>query len=1131
MADPRNDVAPWAHTRVWAQPISNLVLRNSSLDVIVTTQGVSVENATLYMKPAGDPRALPQPIPLTNPKTVRATDPESKLPEGVSSEGSIRQFRYRLKAVPENMILYATANDGKSNERTVTVDDRPALLSLRLTYHYPKYMNRPANTTTVSSGSVTAPFGTEVEIGATANKPLKSVEMTLGSRPSGFWSVVKEQAYGRLNVRQDGSYHLNLTDMHGFSGAEPPKYEIISQKDQVPTVQISRPASDIDLQPEGSLPLIAHAKDDYGIVSANLVYESQMETALGGHAESGKGRLTLPGADGKPELNISERWHIGAIHPKVGETISYFVSATDNDTLSGPHVGKSVAFRVHVRSLAEMQKRLMEMMASEQQALGELRKRQIDAQNLLRQARQKPTPQNLQKAQEAQRAVGEEAKSTQQRIADTSAQLENNNLATQSELKRRNEAEEIIKSVAQTKAPAAAETLQKAQPQNPKNAPNSQSLATADKQETEVRNEIEKAQAKLSAAPSPEELSKEIERLSKEQQDRGDASKTLAEDIAGDKRAGKPMSQTSKEALQLEKQHQAELNRDTEKLQNQLKEAAKAERERGNEKVAKALERAAEALKKGQVAQNQQEATKSLDQNNPSKASSPQDKAAAALAKASEITKEATDPNSGETPTQTAERLEKAAEELKNLAKQEKNLAKRAGENPDKEMSKALAEEQKNLEKQTQQAAKSLSGSNKAQQSAQSARQNQSKSAQQLSQGSPSSAKSPAEKAAEQLEKAASEAQREAERIRQQEQAAELAEKIEQLAQVQRGVLNTTARLQKTTEKGELNANDERELGQTGERQKGLESQANALAESIPSAAFKQALALASKQMHPATQNLNQRKPNTGQITQSAQTRAYETLETIAQALKQQAQSGGAGGSSGSGGAGGQQQQQQQQEASALAELMLAKGLQDQLKANTSALDKQRQKNTNKELNPGQKQEAANLAEGQNEARDIAKTAGEDLSAVQGAQEMIQKASEHIEKAGQGLAKEQTGSPTQQQQEEASNGLEQAIKTTQEAMKQQQQQQSGQGQAKGMPKPVPGQGQGKGKGNDPDKNSFTKLVSPEKGPLNGGSAQQPGKGFGPMSGKQQRTLRDGRNDPVPAEYRDLVKRYFGEKKK
>lgn len=39
-----------------------------------------------------------------------------------------------------------------------------------------------------------------------------------------------------------------------------------------------------------------------------------------------------------------------------------------------------------------------------------------------------------------------------------------------------------------------------------------------------------------------------------------------------------------------------------------------------------------------------------------------------------------------------------------------------------------------------------------------------------------------------------------------------------------------------------------------------------------------------------------------------------------------------------------------------------------------------------------------------------------------------------------------------------------------------------------------------------------------------------GKGFGDLNSRQQRVMRDGRNDPVPAEYKDLVKRYFGEKR-
>ena len=75
-----------------------------------------------------------------------------------------------------------------------------------------------------------------------------------------------------------------------------------------------------------------------------------------------------------------------------------------------------------------------------------------------------------------------------------------------------------------------------------------------------------------------------------------------------------------------------------------------------------------------------------------------------------------------------------------------------------------------------------------------------------------------------------------------------------------------------------------------------------------------------------------------------------------------------------------QQQQQQQpmspqqmQAAAALGDLKLAQGLQKQIRQNTGQLDKQR---ANQPLNPGQQQEASNLAQGEQQTRDIANKRG-----------------------------------------------------------------------------------------------------------------------------------------------------------
>jgi len=74
----------------------------------------------------------------------------------------------------------------------------------------------------------------------------------------------------------------------------------------------------MDLVPDGSLPLVAHAGDDYGIDGMKLVYDAQKGEGFGGSAMKtlSSGSLPLPGPTGAPNADVNERWHIGSIHPK-----------------------------------------------------------------------------------------------------------------------------------------------------------------------------------------------------------------------------------------------------------------------------------------------------------------------------------------------------------------------------------------------------------------------------------------------------------------------------------------------------------------------------------------------------------------------------------------------------------------------------------------------------------------------------------------------------------------------------------------------------------------------------------------------------------------------------------------------
>ncbi len=1134
MRDPRADVAPWANTRVYVKPEADLLPRGAGVGVAIVTRGLSADKAVLHYRPAGDKNAPWKTADLSGAVALRADDATTPAPaltadHAPTAKEEIRKFHYQFPSLPQSVEMYATANDGRSNEQGVHVEDRPAFSSFKMTFHYPAYTHKPVQIMTVSGGDVAALTGTEIDVVGIANKPLHSVNFTLNRSGQSAWPVTGEKTRGHLSVRKDATYALALTDLHGFAGDKAAPYAIKAQADQAPTVQISRPAADMDLVPNGSLPLVAHAGDDYGIAGMKLVYDAQKGEGFGGSAMKtlGSGALSLPGPNGTPNADVNERWHLGSIQPKVGETIRYEVDATDNCTVGGPHTARSNSYRIHIVSVVEMQQRLKEALDEEAHAVADLRNNQIEAQKQLDQARQKQDKTAMAQAQEAERAVGEQAKSLAGRVETLSAQLENNNFATKSEIARRNDAKQTLQSLANQKIPAAADTVKKAQ--DAKKGETASALAQAGKQESDVKHEIEKAQDQLSRTPTPDQLAAEAKRLAKEQQDRADVARALAEDIKAAQKANAPLPAEDKVGLETEKKNQAELNADTQKLQKQLQEASKAAAERGDQKQAAALKQAADALQQGQAEQHQQAASAGLKQNDPAKAAPQQDKAASALEKAAAAAQKATDGQNAQQAT--AEQLHQAAKQLQALAKEQKDVADKTGQNPDAQQSQQLAQKEQEIQKQAADAQKNLNGAQNAQQNLQKAQQNLQQSGQKLSQNSPQSAQSPAQQAAQQLQQAAQQAENVAQQIDQAQAAAEVADRVEHLAQVQKALKETTARLEAAKQRGPLDSNAKGELGQVAQRQQNIEQEAKNLADKLPSAAFKQALTMAARQAHPATKALNPEHGlgDTSLPTQTAQARTAQTLETIAAALKQQAQ----------GAQKDQQQQQSQQDAqqqaqsaqqaqedAALGNLLLAKGLQQGIRQNTGQLQQDRARNPNQQLTPAQQADVQQLAQDQKATQEITQQAADALAQVPDAQKTIQQATQHQEQSGSQLQQQQTGQPTQGHQDEALKGLDQAAKQVQQAMQQQQQQQQAQQQAQ---QGAPQQGQ---KNQGDSKKAFTKL----EGVQNGQTSNVMGKSgkFGSLDPRTQRTLHEGQGEKVSAEYQDAVKRYFsalGDKKR
>jgi len=1124
MRNPVADIPVWANTRVWVTPEHDLLPIGEGVRVSVTTRGVPANSSTLFYRPAGDKTAAWHSITLGNPRPGFDQESPASAP-GVKPDAL--QFSCKLPGLASSIELYAKANDGRSNDKTVIVEPRPTLLNVKLTMHFPAYMHRDAQVIPVSTGSIAAPVGSVVDIIASANKPLKSAILSRDSRVVGALPIASGgiTTKAQLAISKDGTYGIALTDRHDFLNALPaPKYDIHAIQDLPPTVQVTRPSTDIDLVPDGSIPLVANATDDYGVTAVKLLYVKQRPDAMArtGAASMrsvGQGVLPLPVAATATQVNISERWHIGSVHGSAGDTVRYEVDAIDNDTLNGPHVGRSNILNIHLVSVLEMQRKLKDSLDEEARAVAQLRLSQIEAQKELRQARLKMDPAQITRAQEAQRAVADEAKVITQRIGDVSAQLENNNLATKSELERRAAAEQTLQAVAQEKAPNAADALQNAETPKTGAETRSQSLSHADKQQTEIRKDIEKAQDLLARTASPEQLAAEAKRLATEQERLADTARSLAEGIKEQKQqtGSNALSPELKIGVETERQQQQQANEDTQRLEKQLNQAATAAQERGQQKQADALHKAANVLQKANVAAQQAQAQQNLNQSHPEKAAPQQDRAAAGLEKAAQAAQEAAnqDPNAAN----AAEQLEKTAAQLHELAKQQKEVASKTAQNPNEQQSHDLANQEHGIQNQANQAQQNLNGSQQAQQSLQRAQQNLSQAGKQLGQNQSQQAQSPANQAAQNLENAAKQAENAAQQMRQQQAAAELADRVERLAQVQAALKTQTQRLQTTREQRPLTSNEKGELGQVAARQQNVEEEARTLAEQFPSPSFQKALQKAATQAHPATQNLNPDtgQPDTGTRTQAAQTRAAQTLNAVAQALKQQSQASKDQQAQQQDQDQSQQSAEQAQQAEALGELLLAQGLQQQVRQNTGQIDQARH---NQPLTPTQQEDTKQTAADQQDTQDITDRAADILSQIPGVPEALHSATQHMEQSHNGLNQQQTGQPTQGHQDAALQNLATAQQKAQEAMQQQQQQQQAQQQARqGAPQPT------KQPGANPDRNAFTRLEGP--GADGARSAPVPGSGkFAALSDRAQRTMREGRQEKVPAEFQDLVSRYY-----
>lgn len=227
----------------------------------------------------------------------------------------------------------------------------PMVTDLVLEYHYPAYMQRAVQRMEGSSGEIHAPLGSEVIISGRSDRPLLSAAVELGGKHLAAALQGPRQLSVKLPIDGDGRYYFVLDTAQG-QRVERQGHAIATEEDRSPEVQLRAPADDLVVHQDQTVQIHYQARDDFGLTELFVVVQKlNGEIALRRSLEKVDGRLSALG--GETDLEIAS---LGAAP---GDRLRLFVEASDNDSISGPKIGRSPQRVLKIFSASEHHQELM----------------------------------------------------------------------------------------------------------------------------------------------------------------------------------------------------------------------------------------------------------------------------------------------------------------------------------------------------------------------------------------------------------------------------------------------------------------------------------------------------------------------------------------------------------------------------------------------------------------------------------------------------------------------------------------------------------------------------------------------------------------------------------------------------
>lgn len=358
-----------------------------------------------------------------------------------------------IEQIDRSIQYYVSTKDVTSTHFQITVNEEPIVKTFQLELTYPPYTQLPSQQLDTNVGDVEVLHGTQITFTGVSNKPLSEAHLIFqDSDPVNINVEDGTNMKGSFIAEQASTYHIRIQDEHGLSNKVPLTYTLNVFKDAAPQVDIIEPGKDLVLDTDLIVSLKVDATDDYGLQNVQLVYRIQKDDF-----NPIKTTLKHVPHNTSPPLTtqfLTYAWDITPIGLFPGETLSYYVQATDTDDVSGPNIGKSRTYTLRFPTLDELYEDIAAEQETEQQSLDEIYDEQAEAtsavENILEKLRKfkdlSLTDEKLLKqVVESQKQIEEKAKDLIDSMQQTTTDMEKNELFEPETIQKYQELQELMK--------------------------------------------------------------------------------------------------------------------------------------------------------------------------------------------------------------------------------------------------------------------------------------------------------------------------------------------------------------------------------------------------------------------------------------------------------------------------------------------------------------------------------------------------------------------------------------------------------------------------------------------------------------------------------------------------------------